>query len=185
MRHSKSTPEVNAGSMADIAFLLLMFFLVTSAIPNDEGFLRKLPSECPPNIDCSKEINDRNVLRIVINNNNDIMVNNEVVSISNLKDITKKFVNNNGDGSCYYCQGEKSASSSDNPKKAVLSLQSSKQSSYNQFIAVQDALTEAYYELRNDYSNNILNKSLDDLSENDIKKLKEAYPFVLSETENN
>ncbi|WP_100611626.1 ExbD/TolR family protein [Confluentibacter lentus] len=183
MRHSKSAPEVNAGSMADIAFLLLMFFLVTSAIPKDNGFNRKLPSECPPNEDCSKEINDRNILRLAINSNDGIMVNNEIVSISDLKDITKKFVDNNGDGTCDYCQGEKSASSSDHPKKAVLSLQAGKQSSYNQFIAVQDELTKAYYELRNDYTNKILKKPSDELSENEIKKLKEAYPFVLSETE--
>lgn len=185
MRHSKSTPEVNAGSMADIAFLLLMFFLVTSAIPKDKGFNRKLPSECPPNVACSKEINDRNILRIVINSNDGLMVDNEIVAISELKDLTKKFVDNNGDGSCDYCLGEKSAASSDNPKEAVLSLQTGKQSSYDQFIAVQDELTKAYYELRNDYSNKILNKPSDDLSESEINKLKEAYPFILSETENN
>jgi biopolymer transport protein ExbD len=183
MRHSKSAPEVNAGSMADIAFLLLMFFLVTSAIPKDKGFNRKLPGECPPNVDCSNEISDRNILRIVINNNDEIMVNNKIVSVSDLKDITKKFVDNNGDGTCSYCLGEKSASASDNPKKAVLSLQTEKQSSYNQFIAVQNELTKAYYELRNDYGNKILNKPSDGLSESDITKLKEAYPFVLSETE--
>ncbi|MGE5943226.1 MAG: ExbD/TolR family protein [Flavobacteriales bacterium] len=183
MRHSKLTPEVNAGSMADIAFLLLMFFLVTSAIPKDKGFNRKLPSECPPDIDCSKEINDRNILRIVINSNDEIMVNNEIIAISELKEITKKFVDNNGDGSCGYCEGEKLALSSENPKKAILSLQAEKQSSYNQFIEVQDELTKVYYELRNSYSNKVLKKSVNDLTESDIKKLKEVYPFVLSETE--
>ncbi|WP_111307157.1 ExbD/TolR family protein [Confluentibacter sediminis] len=183
MRHSKSSPEVNAGSMADIAFLLLMFFLVTSAIPKDKGFNRKLPGECPPHVDCTKDIGDRNVMRIVINNHDAIMVDNEVVSIYELKDMTKKFVDNNGDGSCDYCHGERSSTSSDNPKSAVLSLQADKQTSYNQFIAVQDELTKAYYELRNTYSNTMLKKASNDLTDEEVIKVKQAYPFILSETE--
>ncbi|WP_142786166.1 ExbD/TolR family protein [Changchengzhania lutea] len=75
MRHSKLVPEVNAGSMADIAFLLLIFFLVTAAIPNDKGINRKLPAKCPPNTVCDSAIKEHNILRILINNEDDIMVN--------------------------------------------------------------------------------------------------------------
>ena len=76
MRHSKLVPEVNAGSMADIAFLLLIFFLVTATISSDEGINRMLPEECPPGMDCSSIKPERNILRIDINNNDDIMVEN-------------------------------------------------------------------------------------------------------------
>ena len=185
MRHSKSSPEVNAGSMADIAFLLLMFFLVTSSIPKDTGFNRKLPSECPPGTDCSKPLAERNLMHIVINNNDDIMVDNKIITIEELKDITKKFVDNNGDGSCDYCLGEKTKEASDNPKKAVISLQTGPQTSYNRFIAVQDELSKAYFELRDAYSNAVFKKASNYLSNEEIEILKEAYPFILSETQSN
>ncbi len=181
MRHSKLIPEVNAGSMADIAFLLLIFFLVTATISSDEGINRLLPKECPPNIDCTNPINERNVLRIVINNNDEIMVENELISLSQLKDLTKNFIDNNGDKSCNYCNGLKSSNASDNPKEAVVSLQTGKQTSYKQFIAVQNELTKGYYELRNTYSANILKKTSNNLSKEELKKVKEAYPFILSE----
>ncbi|WP_418603935.1 ExbD/TolR family protein [Hwangdonia sp.] len=179
MRHSKLIPEVNAGSMTDIAFLLLIFFLVTATIPKDHGINRMLPkySEIPTNI----PINERNILRIMINNNNEIMLDNEVIALKDLKEATKKFIDNNGDESCNYCNGAKSENASDNPKKAVVSLQTGKQTSYEHFIAVQDELTKAYYELRQTYSQNILKKDVADLSKTDMKKVKDAYPFILSE----
>ncbi len=181
MRHSKLIPEVNAGSMADIAFLLLIFFLVTATIPKDKGINRMLPKECPPGIDCNADIHNRNILRIIINNNDEIMVDDKLVSVNDLKEITKTFLDNNGDKSCNYCSGISSENSSDNPIKAVVSLQTGKQTSYKQFIEVQDELTKAYYELRKTYSLNILKKTIDNLSKSDLKKVKEAYPFILSE----
>ncbi len=91
MRHSKLVPEVNAGSMADIAFLLLIFFLVTATISSDEGINRMLPRECPPGMDCTNPVNERNILRIMINNNNEVMIEDEIISVENLKDIAKTF----------------------------------------------------------------------------------------------
>ena len=179
MRHSKLIPEVNAGSMADIAFLLLIFFLVTATIPKDQGINRMLPNDNDEMT--SVPINERNILRIVINNNDEIMLDNELIELKDLKDATKTFIDNNGDESCNYCNGLKSEGSSDNPSKAVVSLQTGKQTSYKQFIAVQDELTKAYYELRQTYSQNVLKKTVEDLSKTDIKKVKDAYPFILSE----
>ncbi|UKM64057.1 biopolymer transporter ExbD [Flavobacteriaceae bacterium GSB9] len=183
MRHSKLIPEVNAGSMADIAFLLLIFFLVTATISSDAGINRTLPAECPPGVDCSSIKPERNILRIVINNNNDILVENDIVEIEDLKDLTKAFLDNNGDGSCNYCNGEQLSYASDNPKKAVISLQNGQQTTYGQYIAVQNELTKAYYELRQLYSLNILKKSTDNLSDKELKQAKTAYPFILSEAE--
>ncbi|MBD0831999.1 ExbD/TolR family protein [Aestuariibaculum sediminum] len=183
MRLSRQHPEVNAGSMADIAFLLLIFFLVTATISSDEGFNRKLPEDCPPGINCETVIPERNILRITINNKDEIMVENEIVSIEALKDLTKLFVDNNGDNTCEYCKGTQAKMFSDNPTKAVISLQTHANTTYNRFIEVQNELTAAYYELRNDYCTNVLNKSSKNLTAEEVIKVKEAYPFIVSEAE--
>ncbi|WP_242132164.1 ExbD/TolR family protein [Aestuariivivens marinum] len=183
MRHSRLMPEVNAGSMADIAFLLLIFFLVTATIPKDQGINRKLPAFCPDGQICEIDINERNILRIALNNKNELMVNGETITIEELKDVTKAFLDNNGDGSCTYCNGAKLEISSDNPDKAIISLQNSKYTSYNQYIKVQDELTLAYFELRQAYCESILKKSIDNINNEELKAVKEAYPFILSEAE--
>ena len=103
-RHS-SMPQVNAGSMADIAFLLLIFFLVTAVIPNDVGIFRVLPEPCPIGEICESQIKKRNMLEVSVNSNNELFVENEVVSIDDLKSITKGFLDNNGDKTCDYCNG--------------------------------------------------------------------------------
>ncbi|MDO5980634.1 ExbD/TolR family protein [Flavivirga spongiicola] len=183
MRHSKLIPEVNAGSMADIAFLLLIFFLVTATISSDEGINRLLPKECPPGEACDGIIAERNILRILINDDDEIMIENNVIAIIELKEITKNFLDNNGDNTCNYCNGVKASDASDNPKEAVVSLQNGRHTSYKQFIAVQDELSKAYYELRNTYSMNVLRKPSDKLSKEELKQVKDAYPFILSEAE--
>ncbi len=183
MKTKKSAPEVNAGSMADIAFLLLIFFLVTTTMANDKGIQRKLPRLCPPGENCSIDIHERNILRISLNGNQEIMVQDDIIEIDELKNMVKSFVDNNGDSSCTYCNGFKDATSSDNPSKAVVSLQSHSQASYESFIKVQDELTKAYLELRKAYAKNVLGKSLDDLDEKDMDLLKKAYPFIISEAQ--
>ena len=182
MRHSKEAPEVNAGSMADIAFLLLIFFLVTATISSDAGINRVLPAECPTG-DCESLKHERNILRIVINNNDEIMVENEQVALADLKDATKSFLDNNGDGTCLYCNGNKFPNASDNPEDAVVSLQNGQQTTYKQFVAVQNELSKAYFELRSNYAANVLQKSVDNLNKEDLQKVKKAYPFILSEAE--
>ncbi|GAA4808618.1 ExbD/TolR family protein [Litoribaculum gwangyangense] len=182
MRHSKLVPEVNAGSMADIAFLLLIFFLVTATISSEEGISRILPKDCL-NGDCGATIADRNILRIIINNNDEVMVNEDIVLIENLKDLTKDFLDNNGDDTCGYCTGNKSSEASDNPKKAVVSLQNGPLTTYRQYVTVQNEITKAYYELRKSYSLNVFKKPSDELTKEELKQVQEAYPFILSEAE--
>ncbi|MGC6430863.1 MAG: ExbD/TolR family protein [Jejuia sp.] len=183
MKRVTERPEVNAGSMADIAFLLLIFFLVTAVIPKDTGINRKLPKECPPGIDCNVPIPDRNILKIAINANNEIMVDDEIVTIDEVKDLSKAFIDNNGDNTCAYCNGDKVATSSDHPTKAVISLQADRNTSYNQFIEVQDELTKAYFELRKVYCEEVLKKPIDKLTKEELQTVKDAYPFILSEAE--
>ena len=183
MRHSNSAPKVNAGSMADIAFLLLIFFLVTTTIPNDVGIFRKLPTPCPEGQICDADIYERNILRIYLNNEGQLFVNQNVIIIQNLRSTIKDFIDNNGDVTCNYCHGSNSNTSSDNPQLAIISLSTDTETPYAWFIAIQNELTGAYYELREDYVTNVLKKDIAALSKEELKKVKEAYPFRISEAE--
>ncbi len=88
----RRSQSVNAGSMADIAFLLLIFFLVTTTISADKGILRKLPGECPPRVDCSVELLERNVLRIALNDNQEILIEDELASLEDVTILVKDFL---------------------------------------------------------------------------------------------
>ena len=82
-----------------------------------------------------------------------------------------------------YWYGKKDAKSSDNPNEAIISLQNGKLTSYEMYVAVQDILTQAYYELREDYAKSVLGKSANKLTEAELIKVKDAYPFLISEAE--
>ncbi|WP_242092590.1 ExbD/TolR family protein [Aestuariivivens sediminicola] len=143
----RSAPEVNAGSMADIAFLLLIFFLVTTTIEKDSGINRKLPP-----MEESEEdviIKQKNIFTILINGRDELLVEDERMEIKNLRKAAAEFLDNNGDGSCSYCKGKRDPSSSDNPDKAVISLKNQRETSYAAYIAVQNEVVAAYNELRN------------------------------------
>jgi len=178
----RRSSDINAGSMADIAFLLLIFFLVVSTMEKDVGINRKLPKLCPTN-DCSMDINERNLLTIKLNNKNELLVNDDPFLVSNLKQRVMTFVNNNGDSSCTYCNGKQLENASDNPKKAVISILSSRKTSYERFIEVQDELVTAYYEMRKNFVTDKFNKSLSELTSDELKQAKDAYPFQVSEAE--
>mgnify|MGYP003624233231 CR=1 FL=1 len=143
----RAAPEVNAGSMADIAFLLLIFFLVTTTIEKDSGITRKLPP-----IEESEEdviIKQKNIFTVLINKNDQLLVEDEVMELKNLRKAAVEFLDNGGDGSCSYCKGKKDPSSSDNPDKAIISLANDRETSYATYISVQNELVAAYNQLRN------------------------------------
>ena len=145
----RSAPEVNAGSMADIAFLLLIFFLVTTTIETDSGLNRKLPPieeiEDPP------IIKEKNIFTVVVNKNNQLLVEEELVEISDLRALATEFLDNGGgegEDACEFCQGARDPKSSDNPEKAIISLKNDRETSYKVYIAVQNELVAAYNVLR-------------------------------------
>ncbi|APY07069.1 biopolymer transporter ExbD [Winogradskyella sp. J14-2] len=177
-RHSAT---VNAGSMADIAFLLLIFFLLTTTISADKGILRQLPSDCPNIKDCKDNINERNILRISLNGKQEIFIEDQVVQLKDVKTIVKAFVDNNGGADCDYCAGEKRSISSDHPKKAVISLSHDALTKYQLFISVQDEITKAYYDLRAQYIKHKFNKTPSEITDEEFKAVKKAYPFIVSE----
>ena len=143
----RSAPEVNAGSMADIAFLLLIFFLVTTTIEKDSGLNRKLPpmeEDVDPPI-----IKQRNIFTVLLNGKDQLLVEEELMEIKDLRAAAIEFLDNNGDGTCTYCKGVKITSSSDNPDKAIISLKNDRETSYATYISVQNELVAAYNVLRN------------------------------------
>ncbi|WP_019037794.1 ExbD/TolR family protein [Psychroflexus tropicus] len=196
----RSAPEVNAGSMADIAFLLLIFFLVTTTIETDSGITRKLPpiddeQQDPP------PLKERNIFIVLVNANGDLFVEDEKMDIEDLRENAVKFLDNGGgtgDEACDYCQGARDPDSSDNPIKAVISLQNDRQTEYGKYIAVQNELVAAYNELRNREANRLYNMDFTDMEaayndpefQGDKEKLKERigvikdmFPQKLSEAE--
>ena len=146
----RSAPEVNAGSMADIAFLLLIFFLVTTTIETDSGLNRKLPpmeDQVDPPI-----FREKNIFTVVVNKNDQLLVEEELTDIKDLRSLAVAFLDNGGgvgEEACDYCLGERNESSSDNPDKAIISLKNNRETSYKVYIAIQNELVAAYNELRN------------------------------------
>lgn len=146
----RAAPEVNAGSMADIAFLLLIFFLVTTTIETDSGLSRKLPpmeDQIDPPI-----IKEKNILTVVVNKNNQLLVEEKLLQIEDLRSTAVAFLDNGGgqgEEACDFCRGKKDPASSDNPEKAIISLKNDRETSYKVYIAVQNELVAAYNELRN------------------------------------
>jgi len=145
----RSAPEVNAGSMADIAFLLLIFFLVTTTIETDSGINRKLPPmeeiEDPP------IIKQKNIFTVVVNKNNQLLVEEELTDIDDLRRLALEFLDNGGgegEEACDFCLGARDPKSSDNPDKAIISLKNDRETSYKVYIAVQNELVAAYNVLR-------------------------------------
>lgn len=195
----RKAPEINAGSMADISFLLLIFFLVTTTIESDRGMTRRLPPIDDSQEDVSTTIKERNVLTVIINREGNLLVNDEPMNVERLRETTRDFVDNGGgtgSDECTYCQGKKDPSSSDNPSKALVSLQFDRQTKYEVYMTVQNELTAAYNELRDrvaqglygedftkmneDYKDETDDKAKERLQDR-IKKVRDLYPLNISE----
>lgn len=177
----RNFPSVNSGSMADIAFLLLIFFLLTTTISAEKGIKRQLPSPCIGLENCSKTVAEENLFNIVTNAKSELMVNNEVISVSQLRAKLKAFIDNNSKGDCGYCLGEQLPSSSQHPTKAYVALDVHPKTKYDFYVQIQDEISEAYYELREHYAQTILNKRAGDLTHDEILIIQKAYPFNLIE----
>lgn len=195
----RSAPEVNAGSMADIAFLLLIFFLVTTTIETNQGVSAKLPERQPPTE--APPIKEKNVFMVMVNEQDQLLVEEELMGIEDLREAAEDFLDNGGDGSCTYCQGVKDPASSDNPNKAVISLKNNRGTSYEMYVAVQNELQAAYNNLRERerkrlYPNEVewremwaqynaakTSDARKEALEPKIKKLQELFPQKLSEAD--
>ncbi len=202
MPRRKGAPEVNAGSMADIAFLLLIFFLVTTTIETDAGLDRMLPPIEPPETDVV--IKQKNIFTVSINKSGQLLVEEELMNLEDLRDAAIAFLDNGGApaGSpeyCNYCQGKRDATSSDNPQKAIISLKNDRETAYKTYITVQNELVGAYNDLRNREARRLFNRDFtemeseylnpetpssvrDELKEK-VQRIQELFPQKLSEAE--
>lgn len=180
----RALPEINAGSMADIAFLLLIFFLVTTTMDVDSGINRKLPPWDEEQVENPPPIKKKNIFTVLVNSRNQLLVEDEYMELDELREAAKRFLNNNGDGSCDYCTGGmRNPLSSDNPGKAIISLQNDRGTSYKTYISVQNELAAAYNELREELAQRLYGKSYDDLDDVQQKEVQDAYPQKISEAE--
>lgn len=165
--------EINAGSMADIAFLLLIFFLVTTTIVEDKGITVKLPpwSEEEPDI---TKLKTRNVFSVLVNAQNDLLVRGESMDISLLREKTKEFIIN----------PTNREDLAERPTKAIITLKNDRGTNYETYVSVYNELKAAYDELWDEMCLRKYGvKYSDDLPIAWRKSIKDEIPMVLSEAE--
>lgn len=182
----RAAPEINAGSMADIAFLLLIFFLVTTTMDVDTGITRKLP---PPVEDLDDDIvvKDRNVLKVLINSHDRLLIDGKPGDVSMLKQIAIDFMAiHPGDES--YPEFEprfiEELGMDREMSKGIISLKNDRGTSYDMYIAVQNELARAFHEMKDQLSLKLFGLKYDQLiDENKIKGINKAVPVRISEAE--
>jgi biopolymer transport protein ExbD len=180
------SPEINAGSMADIAFLLLIFFLVTTTMDVDTGITRKLP---PPveNNDDQADVKDRNVLKVLINSQNRLLIDGVPGDISQLKDKAKDFMSPHPDNPEYPETETKyfeALGRNIETSKGIISLKNDRGTSYKMYIAVQNELARAFNEMKDELSQDIFGIKYSELVTPDkVDAINEAVPVRISEAE--
>lgn len=194
---------MNAGSMADIAFLLLIFFLVTTTIEKDKGIARQLPPK--EDVVDPPKIKEKNLFIVNVNRSDQLLVEEKLMELKDLRQAAIAFLDNGGAPSgspeyCSYCKGKRDPESSDNPDKAVISVQNDRLTSYKMYIAVQNELVAAYNYLRDRESERLygwkFTEKSKDLDEGKIKgeaakealqekleNVQKLFPLKLSEAE--
>ncbi len=165
--------EINAGSMADIAFLLLIFFLVTTTIAEDKGILVKLPPWSDEEPDITK-LKERNVYSVLVNAQNQLLVREEPTRIGQLRERTKEFIAN----------PSKRPDLSESPRNAIISLKNDRGTSYDTYLAVYNELKGAYEELWDELAQRRYGEPYSEEMEFAKRKsIRDEIPFVLSEAE--
>jgi len=165
--------EINAGSMADIAFLLLIFFLVTTTIAEDKGILVRLPPWSDEEPDITK-LKERNVYSVLVNANNQLLVREEPMRISQLRENAKEFISN----------PRRLENMSESPKNAIISLKNDRGTNYQTYLAVYNELKGAYDELWDELAQKRYGEPYsDDMPFAQRKAIKGEIPMVLSEAE--
>lgn len=180
----KSTPGLNTSSMSDISFLLLAFFLMVSNINTDMGIARRLPPPLPPDF-TPPEVRERNIFQVKINRSDRILFNGEVGDITLLKDRAKEFL---GNPQNLPNLPEKVDTPIDYlgvypVSKGVISLQNDRGTSYETYFKVQNELTAAINEMRDDLAHEKFSRSYKDLDQAHREAIDKAIPVSISEAE--
>lgn len=193
--NKRKVQEINAGSMADISFLLLIFFLVATTMNTDAGLQRMLPPMPDENQQTQDmDVKERNLMKVYISKANNIMVStqmeeNQVIDIHQLKDKAKEFVMNPFD---LESLPEKEPTEIELPNggkwvypvsAGVISLQNDRGTVYNTYIMVQNELTRAFNEVRNEVALNKFGVPFSELTEDQRNAVQKAVPLKISEAE--
>lgn len=190
----RKTPDINAGSQADIAFLLLIFFLVATTMNTDTGIARMLPP-MPPEDQQQEEIKvkERNLFLVFINGRGDIMAGasgkQEPIALSQLKDRAKEFIVNPMDDENLPERTDKEIELADGSKwvypvsEGVISLQTTRDTNYQSYIMVQNELTRAFNEVRDEVAIRKFGTKYTELNEDQRNAVAKAVPLKISEAE--
>lgn len=183
---SKKTPEINGGSMADISFLMLIFFLMVTTMDKEEGIQRRLPPM--PSEDQKVEdqkVNRRNIIQVKINASDRLFAGNQLMDVSQLKDKIKEFLTNpNDDPNLPEKEMKEVKGLGMIPvSKGVISLQNDRGTTYSKYILVQNELIKAVNELRDEFSMRTYGKKYAQLDEDRQESVRGAVPQSISEAE--
>ena len=186
-RAKKKVPEVNSSSTADIAFLLLVFFLCTTTMAVNKGLARRLPPPVPAEQKTEDlKVKERNVFVVLINSNDQLLVQGEYTEVKDLKEKAKEFIKNEENSENLPEKEVIEVEYFGNvavTKNHVISLQNDRGTSYSAYIQVQNELVAAYNELRNDLAKAKFGQAYDDLQEDQQKAIQKIYPQKISEAE--
>ncbi len=182
----RAVPEINAGSMADIAFLLLIFFLVTTTMDVDTGIIRKLPPPVENNQE-NVDVKERNVMKILVNSRDQLLINGERGDIRMLKDKVKDFMALHPNNPKYPEIKEKYIEELGKKvplSKGVISLKNDRGTSYGMYIKVQNELARAFNEMKDEKSLQLYGVKYNQLvDEKKIKIINKLVPVPISEAE--
>ena len=188
-RKKRTMPGVNATSTADIAFMLLIFFLTTTSMNTDKGLARRLPAPPDPSVkqDDNLKVKERNVLQVRINKDNQLMVGSEYLDVTQLRAKAKEFIANPNDDET---MPEKHMVNipllgGDNmvTKNHVISVTNDVGTSYQAYIDVQNELVAAYNELRNEAAKANFGKAYEECDDDQKKAIRDFIPQKISEAE--
>ncbi len=171
MKIQRDKASINASSMADIAFLLLVFFLVTTSMDIDKGIMVVLP----PHVDdpSTLDYHAKEVLEIHLNAKNELLIEGEEAAIKDIKEMVVTHLDNNG----------KLQNFSTSPQKAIVSIQNDNGTTYSQYIAVYNEIRAGYNQVREQKAQADHQKSFENLSLEQKKRIKTHYPIKISEAE--
>lgn len=184
---AKKIPQINASSMADISFLLLIFFLVTTSMDVNSGLSRRLPAPVPPDQKVEDtDINKRNLFVVKINSMNQLLVQGQEMNIKQLREKAKEFIvnpNNEPNLPVLYTEYIEGLGEVTYTKDHVISVQNDVDTQYQAYLDVQNELVAAYNELRDDYAKQKFGKYFNELEEDQQKLVQKVYPQKISEAE--
>ena len=185
---AKKIPQINASSMADISFLLLIFFLVTTSMDVNQGLARRLPPPIPPDQKVEDtDINKRNLFVVKINWENKLLVQGQELDVKQLRAKAKEFIANPNDDAKMPRLVEEDFGAPFGTlkytKDHVISVQNDMETQYQAYLDVQNELVAAYNELREECAQKYFYKSYTELDEEWQKKISKIYPQKISEAE--